>query len=68
MSDRLLPIAQRDMSEIDDWVIQEFGLRFADRTERRLRETFDLLAKYPSIGIVHREAKRPVRFFHLQPY
>ena len=68
MKYRLLPVAQRDMREIDDWVLQEFGPRFADRTERRLHETFDLLAKYPSMGIVRQGARLPVRFFHLQPY
>jgi plasmid stabilization system protein ParE len=68
MNYRILRRAQRDMREIDDWVLQEFGQRFADRTERRLHETFDLLTKYPAMGIVRRDTKRPVRFFHLQPY
>jgi hypothetical protein len=31
MSYRLLPVAQRDMREIDNWVLQEFGSRFPAR-------------------------------------
>ncbi len=69
MKFRVLPHAQRDIHEIDDWVLENFGPVFAERTEARLYGTFALLADYPQMGIVRIDvSKRSVRFFCLKPY
>jgi plasmid stabilization system protein ParE len=66
---RILPAAQQDMREIDDWVLEQFGPAFADITEQNFYDTFDLLADYPGLGVVRPGMKqRHVRFFHLKPY
>jgi plasmid stabilization system protein ParE len=66
---RLLPNAQQDLREIDDWVLGQFGLRFAERTTRSLHDTFSLLADHPGMGTVRPSARhKSVRFFHLKPY
>jgi len=66
---RLLPNAQQDLRDIDDWVLEHFGLRFADRTKRNLHDTFDLLADHPGMGSVRPGTRnKSFRFFHLKPY
>jgi len=69
MSYILLPDAQQDFRDIGDWVFEQFGLAFAERTEANLYETFGLLAKYPHIGrAIPDVLPSPFRFFHLRPY
>jgi plasmid stabilization system protein ParE len=66
---RLLPGAQQDLRDIDDWVLGQFGPRFADRTRNSLHDTFNLLADYPGMGSVRQGTKyKTVRFFQLKPY
>jgi len=69
MKYRVLPRAQQDIREIDDWVLENFGPAFADRTEADLYSTFDLLSDYPQMGNARPDVdRRAVRFFLLKPY
>ena len=69
MKYRVLPDAQYDIQDIDDWVIEHFGTNFADRTQAKLYDTFDLLAGFPEMGRIRPDIEsRPVRFFLLKPY
>jgi plasmid stabilization system protein ParE len=66
---RVLPDAQRDIHDIDDWVVEHFGAEFADRTQAKLYDTFDLLTDFPQMGSLRPDIEsRPVRFFLLKPY
>jgi len=66
---RVLPDAQHDMHNIDDWVVEHFGTDFADRTQTNLCDTFELLAEFPQVGQLRPDiVSRPVRFFLLKPY
>ena len=65
----VLPDAQQDIQDIDDWVVEHFGKDFADSTQAKLYDTFDLLTEFPGMGRQRPEIEsRPVRFFLLQPY
>lgn len=69
MTYRILPAALKDLGEIDDWVLENFGESFADETKADLLRTFSLFSHFPSIGIARPEiTKRPLRFFLLKPY
>jgi plasmid stabilization system protein ParE len=69
MKYRVLPRAQQDIRDIDDWVLENFGPGYADKTAADLYDTFDLLADYPQMGIARPDLdKRPVRFFLFKPY
>ena len=57
------------MHDIDDWVVKHFGPDFADSTQAKLYETFDLLTEFPQMGRLRTDIEiRPVRFFLLKPY
>ena len=65
----VLPDAQQDIQDIDDWVVEHFGPTLADRTQEKLYDTFDLLAQFPHMGHPRPDIdSRPVRFFLLNPY
>ena len=69
MKFRVLPDAQQDLQNIDDWVVEHFGADFADRTQAKLYDTFHLLADFPQMGHLRPEIdSRSVRFFFLKPY
>jgi len=58
---RVLPDAQRDIHDIDDWVVEHFGAEFADRTQAKLYDTFDLLTDFPQMGSLRPDIEsRPV--------
>jgi len=62
---RVLPSAWRELTEIEDWVTENFGGEFADRTNARLFKAFSLLADFPGMGRPrHDVTDHPVRFFH----
>ena len=61
MKYRVLPDAQRDIHDIDDWVVEHFGAEFADRTQAKLYDTFDLLTDFPQMGSLRPDIEsRPV--------
>jgi len=69
MSYRVLADAYDDMCEIDDWVLEHFGVGFADRTAKNLYDTFEHLAKYPPMGVARPDVMPdPFRFFLERPY
>lgn len=69
MKYRVLPDAQHDLQEIDDWVVEHFGPSFADKTQTKFYETFDLLTEFPQMGNLRPDIEsRPVRFLFLKPY
>ena len=69
MNYRVLPDAQQDIQDIDDWVSEHFGADFANRTQAQLYDTFDLLTDFPQMGRPRPDIEsRPVRFFLLKPY
>ena len=69
MTVRVLPSAWRDLTEIDEWVTQNFGYTYARRTYAHLRKTFLLLADSPNIGKERRDiTDLPLRFFFVKPY
>jgi len=69
MKYRVLPNAQQDLREIDNWVFENFGIDFANETEANLHNTFDLLADFPEMGSLRHDVTRtPKRFFLLKPY
>ena len=69
MKYRILPDAQQDIQEIDDWVVENFGTEFADRTQAKFYHTFDLLTDFPQMGHMRPDIDlRPVRFFFVKPY
>jgi plasmid stabilization system protein ParE len=66
---RVLPDAQQDIQDIDDWVVEHFGSDFADRTQAKFYDTFDLLTDFPQMGHLRPDvASRRVRFFLVKPY
>jgi plasmid stabilization system protein ParE len=66
---RILPAAFKDLGEIDDWVLENFGSSFADETKADLLRAFSLFSHFPSIGVARPEVtKMPFRFFLLKPY
>ena len=66
---RVLPDAQLDLRDIDDWVVEHFGTDFADRTQAKFYDTFRLLADFPQMGhLRHDVVSRDVRFFFVKPY
>jgi len=66
---RILPDAQQDLREIDNWVAENFGHDFAIETETSIYKAFDLLAQYPNLGHTRRDVEsRPVRFYFIDPY
>jgi plasmid stabilization system protein ParE len=66
---RVLPDAQLDIHDIDDWVVEHFGTDLADSTQAKLYDTFDLLTEFPEMGRLRPDIEsRPVRFFLLKPY
>lgn len=69
MNYRVLPSAQQDIHEIDDWVFEHFGPELANRTQTKLYDTFDLLTEFPHMGHPRPDIEsRPVRFLALKPY
>ena len=69
MKVRVVPSAWRDLTEIEDWVTENFGGEFADRTNARLFKAFSLLADFPGMGRPrHDVTDHPVRFFLVKPY
>lgn len=69
MSYRLLPAAISDLSDIDLWSLEHFGLSVADKTQNRFFTTFELLAEAPHLGRERKDVtSRPVRFFFLKPF
>jgi plasmid stabilization system protein ParE len=69
MSYRVLADAYEDMREIDDWVVEHFGVGFADRTQANFYDTFELLAKHSRMGVVRPDVMpAPFRFFLVRPY
>jgi plasmid stabilization system protein ParE len=66
---RVLPDAQQDIQDIDDWLIEHFGPHIADRTQAKLYDTFDRLTEFTQMGHLRPDIiAKPVRFFHLKPY
>jgi plasmid stabilization system protein ParE len=66
---RVLPAAQQDIHDIDDWVFEHFGPDFADRTMDKLYDTFEPLTEFPQMGRLYPDIEsRPVRFLALKPY
>ena len=62
MKYRVLPDAQQDIRGIDDWVLENFGPVYADKTAANIYGTFNLLTDYPQMGIARPDLdKRPVR-------
>lgn len=69
MKYRTLKAALHDLAEIDDWVKEHFGESFAFDTEHELFETFELLTRFPQMGVEKRDISGAgVRFFLHQPY
>jgi plasmid stabilization system protein ParE len=69
MTAELTQAAFADLEDIDDYVTGNFGTSHAIATRRNLFHTFQLLADFPSMGVVRpRFRKMSVRFFHLKPY
>jgi len=69
MKYRVLPDAQADLEEIDDWVLENFGPAFADQTQGKLYGTFEILTNFPHMGQMRPDVtSHPVRFFSLKPY
>ena len=69
MKYRVLPDAQQDIEDIDDWVVEHFGPDFADRTRAKFYNTFDLLTDFPQMGQTRRDVdSRDIRFFLVKPY
>ena len=69
MKYRVLPDAQRDLEDIDDWVVEHFGPDFADRTVAKLYDTFALLTDFPQMGQLRPDVvSGGVRFFLVKPY
>jgi plasmid stabilization system protein ParE len=60
----LLAAAYHDLDAIDAWITSNFGTNASLKAQRRLFETFELLADHPGMGIARPElTTRPVRFF-----
>jgi len=69
MKFRVLPDAQQDIADIDDWVTEHSGRSFADKTQTQLYDTFDLLVAFPNMGHARPDVEaRHVLFFWLKPY
>jgi plasmid stabilization system protein ParE len=69
VSYRLLPSAISDLSDIDLWSLEHFGLSVADKTQNRFFTTFELLEEAPHLGRERKDVtSRPVRFFFLKPF
>ncbi len=68
MSFRILPAAQADLNAIDDWVASKFGEPAAEQASEKLYKTFELLSRFPNLGIVRPDiTSRDVRFFSVAP-
>jgi plasmid stabilization system protein ParE len=66
---KVLPRAQNDIDAIDDWVIENFGVPFANKTIAQLYDTFERLTAFPQMGSVRPDIdRRHVRYFLLKPY
>ncbi len=69
MNYRVLPDAQADMQDIDDWVFENFGADFAERTQLKFYEIFERLTEFPQMGQVRLDIEsRSLRFLSLKPY
>jgi plasmid stabilization system protein ParE len=65
----ILPAAQDDLSAIDSWVLENFGVSFADRTLAQLYNTFERMVEFPQMGSARPDIDtRSVRYFLLKPY
>jgi plasmid stabilization system protein ParE len=51
--------AQHDIQELSDWVVEHSGPDFADKTEARLYDTFDLLTQFPQMGCLRADIEGP---------
>ncbi|MDF1735659.1 MAG: type II toxin-antitoxin system RelE/ParE family toxin [Minwuia sp.] len=60
---RLSRRAARDVEEILQHSLEQFGIQAADRYVTALQETFNLLAENPLIARERREHDPPVRIF-----
>jgi len=63
MKYRVLPDAQADLEEIDDWVLENFGPAFADQTQGKLYGTFEILTNFPHHGPNATRCYEPSRAF-----
>jgi plasmid stabilization system protein ParE len=58
---RVLPDAQNDIQDIDDWVFEHFGADLGDETQAKLHDTFNLLTEFPQMGRLRPDIEsRPV--------
>ena len=66
---RILPAALEDLDDIYAYVLEHFGKSFAEKTQAKLFESFDLIAKFPGLGHQRPDVtNKPVRFLLLKPY
>ncbi len=68
MKFRLLPRAQNDLRSIDNWIVEKFGETAADNAQRKLYETFEVLAKFQDMGHSRPDVtSKPLLFFSQSP-
>ena len=69
MTVNVLPSAWRDLTEIDEWVTENFGYTYARRTYALLRKTFLLIAISPQMGRERPDLTHlPLRFYFVKHY
>ncbi len=69
MSFRLLSPAIDDLDELEDWVLQNFGVDLAAKTHFGLINDFQTLANFPRLGRLRPDiTKESLRFFRSGHY
>lgn len=64
----VLPAAQSDLHQIDDWVTSNFGAAAAAKADAELYGAFDLLAQFQQLGKQRPEiAESRFRFYSVWP-